>query len=57
MEGVLLKKKAIRTDKVKELWTRSRTAHVGKSLMKGGKTHKDGKVVGDVLRSLKTEEE
>lgn len=57
MEGVLLKKKAIRTDKVKELWTRSRTAHLGKSLMKGGKTHKDGKVVGDVLRSLKTEEE
>lgn len=57
MEGVLLKKKAIRTDKVKLLWTRSRTAHLGKSLMKGGKTHKDGKVVGDVLRSLKTEEE
>ena len=54
---MLLKKKAIRTDKVKELWTRSRTAHLGKSLMKGGKTHKDGKVVGDVLRSLKTEEE
>ena len=54
---MLLKKKAIRTDKVKLLWTRSRTAHLGKSLMKGGKTHKDGKVVGDVLRSLKTEEE
>lgn len=37
--------------------TRSRTVHLAKSLMGGGKTYKDGKVVSDVLRSLKTEEE
>lgn len=53
----VIKEKAIRTDEVKELWTRSRTAHLAKSLMGGGKIHKDGKVVSDVLRFLKTEEE